>query len=1110
MDVWRNEFRKFIAEREKEYDQKIAELTSMEEDIKRLAEKKRLYEDRNTSLIKLFDEERGIKRKANTEELPAKKRKIDQNVSEKVDKTDKKPRQKRSTNTKKCQQDMCKDSSTEKMPAQTEMKPLDTTLTVEPSSDIYDSSMNKENDRFVYLRTTRDMKKKLLRDLYKYCGNQGQANIVDNLTKDILDVVESTLEKNTNMFSLGLVLSFTGERREEGDRRPYYIPYSRTYTRSEFETILHNEFERSVMSNNINDFLNDDIYLRVDYVLKDSPADVGGRFRGIVNRFGYDNSQLLSIKSTTNDCLFEALYIARKFTKPHTEENTNKRRVSWKKVRRFVHDVNDGNVKKIQKLREKVAELKEATGTDTPGPYSAQEIGSKFQEYLERKCPKEYQIQFFDENHTLKPFIRFGNPGAAKVITIFLHNEHFAVIMDMKKFLQLDKRSQYCLACNTTFHKLEFHNVGCPFRCGACQQAPRNGKCKIVFEEAEDCPTCNVFIPNAECKLRHIGTTERPGSCQKINRCTNCNVHFKGVRKNGRIVFDKHICGYFRCDICHDFHEKGKCFIQPKKIPEKEFVIYVFTDLESVIDECGLHTPNYNAVYLYCSTCQDNGDWKDEVNHTCKFCPTNRIKTFSSLDGEDPVADFFHWMTTLPNERIVVVAHNGGRYDYQLFYNHMVNTNWEALDVTRNGPKFYKIDFKVTGRKKPIRFIDSVNFIPMSLSNLPKTFNLDVNDKGYFPYMANSMTDYTLDELPPIESFGYASKPPQAQLDLKKWYDENKQTKWNLKKELDHYCKNDVRILAHACQKFIVEWQKKNNFNPFVLSTTIASACMTTFRMNYLEPETVAITPTHGYGAKKNASEMGAKLMLYIAEIFGFGGKDSPFWHVSTRRGEKKIGKYYVDGFCHDDISGIDYIIEFDGAFWHGDPSFPAEKSSLYPSIMSSEEFPIGHPEYMAIFEDVNWTKPEDVVLDGVEIRGVLKVVLEPPEKCLHPPVPYKTKTHLLFGLCKACCDNAQKIKNVKDCYKCEHTIEQRRFTATITSIELKMALAANFKCTHVFAAVHYDKWSNAIFHDYVKSFLKSKQEASGWPSHCTADAEKKAFLQKIKDVDGIELDPNN
>lgn len=72
------------------------------------------------------------------------------------------------------------------------------------------------------------------------------------------------------------------------------------------------------------------------------------------------------------------------------------------------------------------------------------------------------------------------------------------------------------------------------------------------------------------------------------------------------------------------------------------------------------------------------------------------------------------------------------------------------------------------------------------------------------------------------------------------------------------------------------------------------------------------------------------------------------------------------------------------------------------------------------------------------------------------------------------------------------------------------MALAANFKCTHVFAAVHYDKWSNAIFHDYVKSFLKSKQEASGWPSHCTADAEKEAFLQKIKDVDGIELDPNN
>uniref|UniRef100_A0AC34QCH9 DNA-directed DNA polymerase n=1 Tax=Panagrolaimus sp. JU765 TaxID=591449 RepID=A0AC34QCH9_9BILA len=741
MDSWYEEYRSFIAEKAKEYDERIAEkfnqlaeVAAMAEDIKlvekELAEKKKLHEERSANLMKFFDKEKCRKRKANTEDLPVKKRKRDENASEKVDKTDKKPRQKRSTNAKKCQQNICNDSSTGKKPAQNEMKVLDTTLTVGPSNDIYDSTTNKENDRFVYLRTTRDMKKKLVRDLYKYCGNQGQANIVDNLTKDILDVVESTLEKNTNMFSLGLVLSFTGERREEGDRRPYYIPYSRVYTRSEFETILYNEFERSVMSNNINDFLNDDIYLRVDYVLDDDPKNVGGRFRGIVNRFGFDSNQLLSIKSTTNDCLFEALYIGRKYAKSDTDDNENKRRTLRRKVRMFVDDVNNGNARKIRVLKEKVVKLKEATETNTPGPYSAQDIGGKFQEYLEQKYPKEYQIQFFDENHTLKPFIKFGYIGAPKIITIFLHEEHFAVIMDMKKFLQLEKRTH-------------------------------------------------------------------------------------------------------------------------------------------------------------------------------------------SLDGEDPVAHFFDWMTTLPNERIVVVAHNGGRYDYQLFYNHMVNTNWEALDVTRNGPKFYKIDFKVKGRKKPIRFIDSVNFIPMSLSNLPKTFNLDVDDKGHFPYMANSMTDYTLDELPPIESFGYASKPPQAQLDLKKWYDENKQTKWNLKKELDHYCKNDVRILAHACQKFIVEWQKKNNFNPFVLSTTIASACMTTFRMNYLKPQTVAITPTHGYGAKKNASEMGAKLMLYIAEIFGFGGKDSPFWHVSTRRGEKKIGKYHVDGFCHDEISGIDYIIEFDGAFWH-------------------------------------------------------------------------------------------------------------------------------------------------------------------------------------------------
>lgn len=121
----------------------------------------------------------------------------------------------------------------------------------------------------------------------------------------------------------------------------------------------------------------------------------------------------------------------------------------------------------------------------------------------------------------------------------------------------------------------------------------------------------------------------------------------------------------------------------------------------------------------------------------------------------------------------------------------------------------------------------------------------------------------------------------------------------------------------------VTEWGAKNGFNPFSTSTIIASTCMLTFQVNYLQPETMQITPNAGFGARKNQNEVGTKLVLYIQEEFGLDPENC--WHVSTKRGEKKIGNYYVDGFMYDDVSNIDYIIEFDGSYWQGSPIYDPE-----------------------------------------------------------------------------------------------------------------------------------------------------------------------------------------
>ena len=36
-----------------------------------------------------------------------------------------------------------------------------------------------------------------------------------------------------------------------------------------------------------------------------------------------------------------------------------------------------------------------------------------------------------------------------------------------------------------------------------------------------------------------------------------------------------------------------------------------------------------------------------------------------------------------------------------------------------------------------IRFVDSLNFIPMRLANFPKTFGIEELAKGYFPHLFN-------------------------------------------------------------------------------------------------------------------------------------------------------------------------------------------------------------------------------------------------------------------------------------------------------------------------------------------------------------------------------------
>ena len=55
----------------------------------------------------------------------------------------------------------------------------------------------------------------------------------------------------------------------------------------------------------------------------------------------------------------------------------------------------------------------------------------------------------------------------------------------------------------------------------------------------------------------------------------------------------------------------------------------------------------------------------------------------------------------------------------------------------------------------------------------------------------------------------------------------------------------------------------------------------------------------------------------------------------------------------------------------------------------------------------------------------------------------------------------------------------------------------------------HWEETSDELFKEYVNTFLKIKQEASGYPSDCVTDEQKQRYIDLYYEREGIRLDPN-
>tara|TARA_B110000902_G_scaffold151118_1_gene173718 strand:- start:29 stop:3553 length:3525 start_codon:yes stop_codon:yes gene_type:complete len=410
------------------------------------------------------------------------------------------------------------------------------------------------------------------------------------------------------------------------------------------------------------------------------------------------------------------------------------------------------------------------------------------------------------------------------------------------------------------------------------------------------------------------------------------------------------------------------------------------------------------------------------------------------------IDDFMNWLLDKKHETFIVIAHNGRGYDFQLIQ------EWIYLNTSMKPSNVYagsKIMI-LKLQELQMRFVDSLNFLTMKLEKFPKTFGLTELKKGFFPHYHNTAENFNyIGKIPDMKYFGYNGMNTQKREEFIKWWVAKRLTNytWNQYEEMKAYCISDVDILRRSCIIFRQLYLDICDIDPFQY-TTIASVCMAIYKNKFLYP---------GY--------VDTRLLDPELQVLQ---------RLDCMEDEKvAILPYEQQQFIRQSFfGGRTNAIKLKYTFKGKEEGRYADITSLYPTVNYYDEYPAGHPE--EITENFG---------DVTKYFGFVDCFVIPP-KDLYFPVLAKKGKKLTFDL-----------------------INKR---GVWTTIELNKAIEKGYKVVKIFKVLHFKKRITGIFKEYVDTFLKIKQESSGFPDWVKTDKDKLDYVKKYEKEQGILLDIEN
>ena len=428
---------------------------------------------------------------------------------------------------------------------------------------------------------------------------------------------------------------------------------------------VYSQIERVIQSNQ--EFrLNDTVIVDINHVV--APEGSGRSKRTIFNIRDHlkQKKSIVCINNTDDLCLARALAVA---------------------IARIENDPKYKHIRRSDRplQRQRALDLHQAANVPL-GPCGIAEV-KLFQNYL-----VNYQIIVVSGAHNNSIIYPPQPPGTDEkpIISLYYHNNHFDVITKLPGFLS---RSYFCHRCHKAYDHTSDHI--CTSMCKLC----RGFGC--VWEgKGITCNECDRVCKNQACYHRHKNEPMDGGGrtvCQVIRNCDKCGkpMDVRHIKDGG------HICGK-KCETCGlIFIPKDtdhKCYIKPLEQEEDSSYNHLLFFYFEATQEHGTHCPNLCVVH-------------DEEREVALF------------QGKDTVKKFCQWLFTSEHKGCIVVAHNFQGYDGYFITEYLIE-NAIHYEIIYRGAK--SLSLKVPGWD--IRFIDSLNFIPMSLAKFPKTFGQDVKD----------------------------------------------------------------------------------------------------------------------------------------------------------------------------------------------------------------------------------------------------------------------------------------------------------------------------------------------------------------------------------------------